>query len=886
MGKNARLLGRITSVSVYALCAGAMAFAQDADPGAETVEEADETRTLETVEVKAFTGTLIRGVAPTGTNTLSIDEDLIEAIAPASSNDLLANVPQVTNAFNTAPTPGATIANPYNRPNLRNLGASGGATTLVLLNGQRMVGTGVLQTSPDPSTIAPSVLGNVEIVLDGGSSIYGSDAIGGVINFIPRSEVDGIELSVREGFGDEFDSTNASVLAGQSWDGGNVYLAYNYNQHDDIFGRDRDYVFQDHTARGGTDYRSVNCSPGTVIANDIPFALPTFTVGANLCDETDVLTIYPEQRDHRLFGKFTQDLSDTLTFELSAYSSDRETVHQGQGAGVGTGVRGQGMITAANPYFQSIFGEQSQTVTFSYEDVFGPALESSVDLSAWMVTPQLTWDFSETWQLKLSANYGRSDNVVRTNQINALAEAAALAGTTPETALNPYNVSATNPAVLAAIGDFQVYGDSEQELLQLKSVADGTLFSLPSGDVKLAVGAEFIEEKIDASQGQGPRQALELFSAGSSRDISSVFGEVLFPVFDSETLGSLNASVSARYDSYSDVGDTTNPKIGFTYKPTADVAIRGSWGTSFHAPSLADTGNSVDTRIQVFPISPFLAPGAAPTDYFRPTVAIAGGNPDLRPEEAETYSLGMDWTPMSGGLEGLMVSLTYFNVEFTDQIAVLPVLEPGFFSIAAYEPFYTINPTLADALAVGEGLRVENAPSLEALFFATSPYLLVDVRRRNLGSVKTDGLDFGVSYTKDTNIGELHGGVWGTYTLSRDIQAAPGTASVDALEFGVSRLQLVADLGWSMGDFEASLRANHSAGFDASETGDVGSFTTVDLTGRWTLPGNDSWRGDTVLSLGVDNLLDEEPPYFDDIDGYANGSTLGRVIYLGLKQTF
>ena len=89
-----------------------------------------------------------------------------------------------------------------------------------------------------------------------------------------------------------------------------------------------------------------------------------------------------------------------------------------------------------------------------------------------------------------------------------------------------------------------------------------------------------------------------------------------------------------------------------------------------------------------------------------------------------------------------------------------------------------------------------------------------------------------------------------------------------------------------MGAFEASLRANHSAGFDASETGDVGSFTTVDLTGRWTLPGNDSWRGDTVLSLGVDNLLDEDPPYFDDVDGYANGSTLGRVVYVGLKQTF
>lgn len=886
MGKNVWRCARIASVSAYALCAGGMTFAQESNPDAETAETEDEARRLDTVEVTASTGTLIRGVAPTGTNTISIGEDLIEDIAPASSNDLLANVPQVSNAFNTVPTPGATIASPFNRPNLRNLGASGGSTTLVLLNGQRMVGSGVLQTSPDPSSIAPSVLGNVEIVLDGGSSIYGSDAIGGVINFIPRSEVDGVEVSVRQGFGDAYNSTNASLLAGTSWAGGNAYAAYNFNHNDDIFGRDRDYIYQDHTARGGSDFRSLNCSPGTVVANNIPFALPTFTPGANFCDETDVLTVYPEQEDHRFFGKLSQDLSDTLSFEISAYSSERETVHQGQGPGTGTGVRGQGTITAANPYFQSIFGEQSQTVTFSYADAFGPALESGSELSSWMITPQLTWDFSETWQLKLSANYGQSDNVVRSNQINAVAEAVALAGTTPETALNPYDVSATNPAVLAAIGDFQIYGDSDQELLQLKSVADGTLFSLPSGDVKLAVGAEYIEETIDASQGQGPRQALDLFSADSSRDISSVFGEVLFPVFDNDAMGSLDASVSARYDSYSDVGDTTNPKVGFTYKPVSDIAVRGSWGTSFHAPSLADTGNSVDTRIQVVPISPYLAPGAAPTDFFRPTVVVAGGNPDLRPEEAETYSLGFDWVPMSGALQGLLVSLTYFNVEFTDQIAIVPVNEPGFFSTEAYEQFYTINPTLADALAVGEGLRIENAPSLQALFFATSPYLLVDARRNNLGSVKTDGLDFGVRYTTDTDMGEIYAGVWGTYTLGRDVTAARGAKTVDALEFGVSRLQLVADLGWSMGNFDASLRANHSAGYDVTATTDVDSFTTVDLTGRWTLPGNESWRGDTVLSLSVDNLFDEALPYFDDIDGYANGSTLGRVIYLGIKQTF
>ena len=884
-GKYSRLLGRaMTTVSIYAVCAGGTAFAQEAAPDDQAGSAPEETRRLDTVEVTASTGTLIRGVAPTGTNTISIGEDLIDSIAPASSNDLLANVPQVSNAFNTVPTPGATIASPFNRPNLRNLGASGGSTTLVLLNGQRMVGSGVLQTSPDASAIAPSVLGNVEIVLDGGSSIYGSDAIGGVINFIPRAEVDGIEASIRKGFGDAYDSTDATLMAGTSWTGGNGYIAYNYSEHDDVFGRDRDYIYQDHTDRGGTDFRSLNCAPGTVLANDIPFALPTFSIGANLCDETDVLTVYPRQEDNRIFGKLSQDLSRSLVFELTGYASDRKTVHQGQGPGTGTGVRGQGTITAANPYFVSLMGETSQTAVFSYADVFGPALESGAKLSAWGITPKLIWDINDSWQLNLSANYGHSDNVVRSNQINSVAEALALAGTTPETALNPYNVGQTNPAVLAAIGDFQVYGDSDQDLVQLKGVADGTWFSLPAGDVKLAVGAEYLDESIDASQGQGPVEALELFSASSSRDIASVFGEVLVPVFDN-AVGSFDASLSARYDSYSDVGDTTNPKVGFTYKPVSDLAIRGSWGTSFHAPSLADTGNSVDTRVQVVPISPYLAPGAAPTDFFRPTIVLAGGNPDLKPEEAETYSLGFDWVPTSGAFDGFLLSLTYFNVEFTDQIAIAPISEPGFFSTDAYRPFYTINPTLEETLAAANGMRIENAPSLESLYLGLPPYLLIDARRNNLGSVKTDGLDFGVRYARETGIGQFYAGVWGTYTLNRDVTAAPGTDTVDALEFGVSKLQLVTDIGWSWDQLDASLRLNHSAGYDTSPTNDVGSFTTVDLNGNWTLPGS-GWRGDTVLTFSIDNLFDEDSPYFDDIDGYANGSTLGRVFYIGIKQTF
>ncbi|MAK60234.1 MAG: hypothetical protein CMK09_04590 [Ponticaulis sp.] len=878
-----RLLGSAAACSLAAL----LTVSPVANAQSETSDEAaaDDVVTMETVVVTAATGTLIRGVAPTGTNTIQVDEAMIDEISPSSTNDLLSNVPQVSNAFNTIPTPGATIANPYNRPNLRNLGMSGGATTLVLLDGMRMVGSGVLQTSPDVSAISPTAIGNMEVVLDGGSSIYGSDAIGGVINFISKKEIDGIDLFVEKGFGDAYEATDAGIAGGTSWDSGSAYLLYNYSEHDDILGRDRDYVFQDHTPQGGQDYRSTSCTPGTVVAMDIPFALPTLTPGANFCDETDVLSIYPQETNHRVFGKLLQDLSPDLMFEITGYYSDRETVHQGQGPGVGTGVRGSGTITAANPYFQSILGETSQTVAFSYDDAFGPTLDSTTKLSAWMINPKLTYSFGETWQANTSLSYGQSTNVVRTNQVDAVAQAIALSGLVPGFALNPYDVTASDPGVVSAIGNFQVYGDNDQELLQFRTVADGTAFTFGQKEVKAAIGFEYLSESVDAKQGQGAPDALDLFGAASDRDVTSVFGELMLPLMDDPTYGTLDASISARYDSYSDVGDATNPKVGFTYKPIPDFALRGSWGTSFHAPSLADTGNAVDTRVQVFPISPFIAPGDSPLNYTRATVILAGGNPDLKPEEAETFSIGADWIPEDGPLEGLMVSATYFNVEFKDQIAIVPILEPGFFLIDAYTPFYTINPTLADVQALAAGQRIENAGSLESLFVGTSPYLLLDARRNNLGVVETDGVDFGISYTHDTSIGNFSAGFWGTYTLNRDIQATEGSPVIDGLEFGVSQLQYVADLGWSNDVASLNMRVNHSAGFDLTSTTDVNSYTTVDLSARYTIPGN-NWRKDTVLTLNVDNLLDQDPPYVDDVDGYGNGSTLGQVVYIGLRQKF
>jgi len=150
------------------------AAASNATPGADDL--------LQEVVV---TGTLLRGIAPTGTNLIDVSQADVQATGAVSTNDLIAKIPQLSN-FNTVPVPGSNFGQPIVSTNIRNLGASGGTTTLVLLDGHRLVGQGILQTYADPSIIPPGVIERVEVVPDGGSAIYGSDAIGGVINFITR----------------------------------------------------------------------------------------------------------------------------------------------------------------------------------------------------------------------------------------------------------------------------------------------------------------------------------------------------------------------------------------------------------------------------------------------------------------------------------------------------------------------------------------------------------------------------------------------------------------------------------------------------------------------------------------------------------------------------
>lgn len=825
------------------------------------------------------TGTLIRGIAPVGTNELGLSQEDITASGALSGGEVLAQVPQVTNFFNTVPTvPAASIFFVTQRPNLRDLGGdASGTATLLLIDGHRAVGSGFF-TAPDPDVVPPGALERVDIVPDGGSATYGSDAVGGVINFITRRRFDGVEATARYGFADDYSSVDANLTVGRDWGSGSVYASYAFLDHDAIFGRDRDYVQQIAVARGF-------CAPGTVVVDGVTYALPALQPNTlSQCDDTDDTTIIPEEERHSFFAGLTQQLNESLTLELRGYYTRRSntTAFDRNVAGNAAASGGQTTtVTPANPNYRPLFvgDTRPQEVRFSYAGIIDGRSFTTNDV--FQITPTLTADLGGSWQLRVLGSYGEGETNWRSTSLDGTAQAVAIA----TGALNPYDIAATSDAVLSQLW-YPTTKHTVQTLADARAVVDGSLFDLPGGGVRVAFGAEYLEESLRTLNRD---RNVPTINARSSRDVGSVFGEVVVPLISELNATSfaqeLTFSASARYDDYSDVGDTFNPKLGLTYRPGDWLRIRASWGESFNAPSLADR-NAPDTRAIVFPFNPILGtPGTS--------VVLGGGDPNLGPQTADTWQIGADLTPV----DGLRLSATYYNIRLRNQIT-FPTLEL-LFTPAYANVIYFVNPSPEVVQEAIAGLPLEGFPFL----LAGPVSSLINLQKRNLGYVKQDGIDFDASYELQAGFGSIQFSAGGTYTLNRDVKVTPTAEFQDYLNTpGQSRFLMQASIGATIGNFNGRATFNHRGGYSVDPpVGAVGSrfpaqtsvdsFNTVDLFFEYDVNG-EGLASDLSFTLNVNNLFDEDPPFYNlpipifNAAGYTNGSTYGRYIQFGIRKRF
>ena len=927
-GKSARAYHGAAGSSWHALALAGLA-AMGVIPGSADAQETGQ-QDMPTVENEiVVTGTLLRGGAPVGSNSVMLGADTIQKTAAISSNELLASVPQVSNFFNRVPLADLAIATnqiQVTRPNIRNL-APGGKTsvaasspTLILVDGHRIASVGVNQASIDPDLIPIGAIERVDVVTEGGSATYGADAVAGTINFVTRRRFDGLKVDGHYGFADDYWQWDASATAGKDWGSGSLYVSYSYSKSDKLYGRERSFIRDlDYTAQ---PYRprdltcaSPNLSLNTVIpafgatVASVNYAAPAYVAGTrNLCENSQDDVYIPSAERHGVLASQFQQLDDRTEVTVKAFYARRSTLKTGDLTGVVA-------VSPANPYaaaslppglalgpttvqipgFGTFPAVNLASVSFNLRPVLGAdAQRERTRLEEWGFNAEVVRDLDDNWQARLLFNWSESDSSFALTGISSARLNAAGAGTSLATAFNPFDVSSNNPALLADLIDSQIGGQARDNLVDIRGIVEGRLAVLPGGDLRLAVGYEYMNDQLQQRYLSDIRiGTLSTYPFASySRNVHAFFGEVRAPLLSDGAGGSmLTLSASGRYDKYSDFGGTFNTKFGGTFKPAEWLSLRGNWGTSFTAPTPLDQLGSQRNTISSFAFVPFANP-ADPPPGGAYTVSIQGSTANLKPQTADTWSIGADLTPF----QGLRASVNYYDVKFQD-ILQTPLVNADI--LANYPSQILTRGTgfsAAELLAFAAGAPNGEAVVRPLIDSGTLVYSLVDFRVANFGILHVKGIDFDVNYAYDTSFGSIDASVNGNRPLSRKAQASPTSPVVDELALESPKLYLQAALGATVGGLRAQATWNHTGGYAIAPTSSVpvqdrvGAFDTVNLFFKYDVPGQSALLKNLSFTLNVNNVFDQDPPLLrrnlPSELGFANGFTFGRMFILGVSKQF
>jgi iron complex outermembrane receptor protein len=897
-------------------CTALTSAALGAAPAFAQAQAASAPDTAEAVEEIVVTGTSIRGVAPVGSNLIQLGAQAVVESGAATTQELFANVPQL-GTFNQAPRPDQRSNGILSTaPNIRGIGQ---AQTLVLVNGHRLVGVGHLQNIPDPSIVPPSAISRVEIVADGASSIYGSDGISGVVNVITLRDFQGVQAAARYGWADGYDLFNTNVVTGDRWDGGGYMFSVEYSETSALAGAARDYQTQDFSAVGGRDNRNIgtNCTPATYRYNTSAtggatgsYFQPATGAVDPRCVNYQYADLYPKQKRLSFFGAGHQDLSDTVEVFFDAFhSSTKARSNRGP-------LYANGVMSRANPFFPAGVPANVPSITAYYNvnELFGIPEIDTQDLTVYGGTVGVDVTLPRDFKWTTYWTGSHSDTDLREPSFNSATNALGLASSDPAVAIDPFS-GRTSPTTQITLADWEQSYRSKQYIWEINTKVDGALFTVPGGEVKVAVGGVHRIEWFDGLFTNGRKNFLEGVGAQTGkRTVWSGFGELFVPIFGEDNAAPgfrrLDLSLSARYDRYNDFGSTTNPKVGVNWSPLDGLTLRGSWGTSFHAPALPDLYGP-DTR------AGYLNNGLAPPGFQAQDVPggifIAGGNDQLDAESADTWSLGFDFAPRA--ISGFRASMTYYNIEFRGRVAF-----PNgsfFYRDPAFNQFFvsnnvctngaTYNPNAPDTVNcrpqpipnqqvwdIIKDLPLQSFPQT-----VTGPndlppiYSITILRRANLAEILTDGIDFDTSYRWAMGDTTFAAQLQGNYVLSYDQRAIAGATPVDQFPFGQAKFRARAQLSALHGPFTLVGSVSYSHKYKnqynlanntpATET--IGSFTTVDLHLGYKLPETSMLNG-VELTADIDNLFNQDPPFARAGNGYGTGNVLGRVITAGVRVRF
>jgi iron complex outermembrane receptor protein len=846
-----------------------------------------QTQQLERVEI---TGSSLRRVDAETALPITIlkSEDLVKQ-GVTTAEQAVQRISANQSNYGVSQAIGATTGGKA-EADLRGLGAPSGANankTLVLLNGRRVANHAFDAAAADLNAIPMAAIDRIEVLRDGASAIYGTDAIGGVINFILRRDYQGISVAAEQqspqadGGGDV---TRANIVAGwgslekQGW---NVMGVIDWRTQKVLEAKDRRFSKTgvlgpsraDLTAgtsgtsfpgdAGGFEPSGPNCNP--------PSSLPRFTnpdnTGAfNSCryDFTRDIDIIPEneQLTWLLRGSFALGKDHVISAEyLNANNQATSRVAPAPTSS---------FIPQTSPFFPA--GATVTTV---------PGFGNGA-VANWRQVPagkRTSGDDTTTERFLLEANglmwgwdyraaIGQSKNKstasVKGGYVNdGMFQDGIIAG-----AINPFG---SQPAAgTSAIAAAQVYadtmiGENKVEFVDFRVTKD--IYQMSAGPLAMALGAEYRKEK---SQFEATDITAELGSLGidpesdtkGDRNVSALYAEFGIPL-----MKNLDLTLAARYDNYSDFGTTINPKLGLRYQPMKQLLLRGSYNTGFRAPTLYEiyqpasltfTSDNYD--------DPTLCPGGTPVAgasagvvcgqqvLQRTAGPVSAGKPadTLDPEKSNTFSIGFVFEPV----QNVSFGLDYWDIKIKDVINVLP--EQAVFGNASK---YSSRFVRCSQLPAASGPGIDRTDVDVCLNYPTfDPIAYIDTPVENLGELRTNGVDVSFNWRSDaTAYGRWSVGLDGTYITKYEYQRERGGEFIDANgnysdNAPVFRWQHVLTLGWTTGPWSAILANRYKSGYmDQGGENNVGNYSTEDFTLTWA-------GKNLTLAGGILNITDKEPP--------------------------
>jgi iron complex outermembrane receptor protein len=931
------------------------------------------------IETVTVTGTSIRGVQPVGTNLITLGAAEIKNTNAQTMWQVFKDLPAISNMGQA--TQGNSGGNSYNVPTIHNLGSSSSNSTLIVIDGHRLAPSTIKQAMMDTGILPINMVERVEVLPDGASATYGADAVAGVINIITRKRFEGLDLAAQAGFADGYATRNASVLYGDAWNDSSLILAASYSHGDPLSSTARtEFSQRDKTPLGGTNFNSFSCAPAVIqmtgssvyyLSADATTSYPTAQSGAMCNANAYQDAIYTENRTNAMM-KFETKIASNVTFATDFVVGNREFNTRNARGTLQTTVFETG--PQANPFYRRPAGytgtATSQSVRWDSNDLLGPGTARTKDTSLGFNShSSLNWDIDGNWHAELMGLYGWNySSQLRTDSLCSSCANLALNGTqnaggsttttaipgtgyntivtqlplTTSNALDVWNPKATNRTsalVRQKLIDNNTVTPFINDIQQYRASIDGSLFALPAGDIRVAVGAEYQHwgesgDDVSSINIGSTTFGTSYLHLPLMREVGAAYGEALIPLISPEMnipgMYKVSLDVAGRYDTYSDFGSTSNPKVGLDWEVVEGFKARANWATSFVAPQIIQVGtparngqglSSFSATNQNFIVSAADWPTVVGTPGCSAAqIAANGGNctitsalngiayqgnqVPLTPATGKTWSVGFDVSPSL--IPGLGFSATLFNNNMSDMLTATNVTQAIASPSSNLIHFYPNGMTQAQLDAETPAFYVVG--SLPA---PSTLYYVINGNVKNFLFLDLQGVDASLNYNFDTdNSGSFEfGGNATVFTMFKqhakgttyrfDIKGAVGANGTFAAIPATGRFHV----GWNYESFDIRAYANYTSGYrnvtaDATKPvvnvngrlsgGDiVKSNTTFDLHGTYTFaPGSLFGRNEgTEVFLDVQNVFDKDPVFFNGSTGYSTftGNPIGRMITGGFR---